>query len=82
MSGRLGNEDGIAGMVDSLTSVPDGGNSGMEGIAAARGRGETSAEDEPAAVAGVIPLQEESKRATEVCALAALTSIPNKPDMY
>lgn len=60
-------------MVDSLTSVSDGGNSGMVGIAAARGRGETSAEDEPAALAGVIPLQEESKRTTEVCTLAART---------
>ena len=48
------------------------------------GRDETAEEDEPAAAADVIPVQEEKQgeQTIEVCGSAALVSIPNKPTMY
>ena len=84
MSGRLGSDDGVAGTVDSPTSAPVVGNNGMDDINAAGGRDETAEEDEPAAAADVIPVQEEKQgeQTIEVCGSAALVSIPNKPTMY
>ena len=84
MSGRLGS-DGVEVTMDSPTSVPDIGNSGMDEIDAAGGRDGAAAEDGTAAAADVIPVQEEETRGTKqdrVCRTAALVSIPNKSDMY